>query len=124
MRALEIMSLSLACLSGCAGTNEPPINRPQVDLTPVGCGYKWFHSGYSPTLERLCEMDRSDLVDAQRSLARDHAWDTARIRCPEACPPVELKDSIETDDQFPAGVCRNDIVYFTVRVFFQCAIGE
>lgn len=121
MKALKVVCLGLVCLSGCSGTNELQINRPEVDMSPVGCGYKWFQSGYSPTLERPCDQDRSDLQESQRVLALDHAWEVAETRCPTACPPIELQDSIEVEDQFPEGVCRNGYVYFTVRVFFQCA---
>ena len=117
-------SLVLACLSllltACA-SRAPPTNRPAVDLTELGCGYKWFQTGYSEYLNIACERDRTSIREAQTQLARAHAWDVARLRCPTECPPTELADTVEFDDNFPDGVCRGDKVYFLTRVFFACA---
>ena len=107
-------------LGGCASTYEHGPLRPEVDLSPLGCGYKWFQSGYSPTLEMACDKDRSDLIDSQMALAREHAQEVAGARCPESCPPVELVDPGDPGDAFPDGVCNAGFVYFTTRLFFQC----
>ena len=89
-------------------------------MTPLGCGYKWFQSGYSPTLDLPCDQDRQRLAGKQMELARAHAREIASARCPEACPPVELVDPGDPGDAFPEGVCNNGFVYFTSRLFFQC----
>ena len=107
-------------LSGCAGTQELRDLRPAVDLSPVGCGHKWFQSGYSPTIQSACSLDRSSIRSAHRGLALDHAWEVARTKCPDVCPPVELSDSVEAVKRFPDGVCRDGLVYFTERIFVQC----
>lgn len=107
-------------LTGCAGTKDLKNFRPEVDLSPVGCGYKWFQSGYSPTVHSSCDADRSTIREAQIALARSHAWEVAENRCPDSCPPRELADSVEAEDRYPDGVCRDGYTYFTTRVFFQC----
>jgi hypothetical protein len=117
---LKRIIAAILCLAGCASTTETPELRPRVDLSPVGCGYKWFQSGYGPTISISCDQDRSPLRDTHRALARTHAWEIARKRCPDACRPITLKDSIDQEDRFPDGVCRSGYAYFSVRVFFQC----
>ena len=67
-----------------------------------------------------CGADRSGVRAAQTALATEHAWEVARIRCPEACPPMELADTVEWQPPAADGVCRDDRVYFTARVFFRC----
>ena len=114
--------LIILLFNGCSGTPRVPDLRPKVDLSPVGCGYKWFQSGYGPTLEMPCDEDRSPLRSEQIALAIDHAWETARTRCPQDCPPRELEDSVPAEDRFPNGVCSNGYAYFTTRVFFQCGL--
>ncbi len=116
---IALASLTLL-LGGCSSFDAPKRPRPQVDLSPLGCGYKWFQSGYSPTLEMDCAKDRRALVNAQMALAAEHAREVARTRCPEACPPVDLVDPGDPGDAFPDGVCNSDFVYFTTRLFFQC----
>jgi hypothetical protein len=110
----------VVCLSGCAGTTRIEDMRPQVDLSPVGCGYKWFQSGYSPTVEIPCDRDRAPMREEQTALARADAWEIAEERCPDACGPIELRDTVASEDRFPNGVCRNGYAYFSTRVFFQC----
>lgn len=112
--------LVVLLVAGCKGMSPLPNLRPEVDLSLVDCGYKWFQSGYGPTLALPCEQDRSALRGEQRALAREHAWETARTRCPESCPPIEIEDSIEVEERFVDGVCRNGFAYFSTRVFFQC----
>lgn len=107
-------------LAGCASSNDLRDLRPDVDLSPVGCGYKWFQSGYSPTIQIPCDQDRRPLKTEYQALARAHAWEVAQKRCPGACAPTELQDSVETDDRNPDGVCRGGYAYFSTRVFFQC----
>ena len=109
-------------LTGCS-SNEPEPNRPSVDHTPVGCGYKWFQTGYSPYLVMDCAADRSALRAAQTELAVTHAWEVAKARCPGACPPRELTDTVDTPPNAPDGVCRGGRIYFTARVFLQCGPG-
>lgn len=116
---ITVAGLSLL-LGGCAGVGAPEPLRPQVDLSPLGCGYKWFQSGYGPTLEMACAADRSALIDEQMALAAEHAREVARTRCPAACPPLELVDPGDPGDAFPDGVCNSGFVYFTTRLFFQC----
>lgn len=121
MKQLKFTGMLLIVVAGgCTGSRPMPDLRPDVDLSPVGCGYKWFQSGYGPTLEIPCDQDRSAMRDEQKALAREHAWETARARCPDTCAPVELKDSIETEERFVNGVCRNDFAHYSTRVFFQC----
>lgn len=107
-------------LAGCAGTQELQDLRPNIDLSPVGCGHKWFQSGYSPTIQSACGASLSSRRDAQLNLALKHAWEVAHAKCPDACPPVALVDSVEAVDRHPDGVCRNDQVYFVQRIFVQC----
>ena len=111
---------AILLLSGCAGVKERGPLRPDVDLSPLGCGYKWFQSGYSPSMEMACDLDRSHLAEEQTELAREHAREVARNRCPTACPPVELVDPGDPGDAFPEGLCTSGFVYFTTRLFFQC----
>ena len=76
-RADHLLMFVLLLFGGCASTYEHGPLRPEVDLSPLGCGYKWFQSGYSPTLEMACDQDRSDLIDSQMALAREHAQEPA-----------------------------------------------
>lgn len=110
----------LLLFSGCASIENRGPLRPSIDLSPLGCGYKWFQSGYSPTLEMACDLDRSELIDEQMALASEHARQVAATRCPDACSPVELVDPGDPGNAFPDGVCNDGFVYFTTRLFFQC----
>jgi len=110
----------LVLLAGCAASDELRDLRPTVDLSPVGCGYKWFQSGYSPTIQIPCEQDRSTLRQEYKDTARADAWDVAQKRCPSSCAPTELQDTVQTEDRDPNGVCRGGYAYFSTRVFFQC----
>ena len=114
------LGLLLLLITGCA-TREPPTNRVAVDVSPVGCGYRWFQSGYSPYLEIDCTADRDHLREAQILEATDHAWAVARERCPAACPPQRLEDTVEWQHPAPEGVCRDGVAYYFTRVFFHCA---
>ncbi len=114
--------LALVLIAGCSNTQPVGPLRPDMDMTPLGCGYKWFQSGYSPTLQMPCAQDRGPIAQAQMDLAGAHAREIANARCPAACPPVELVDPGGSGDAFPEGVCNNDFVYFTTRLFFQCQI--
>ncbi len=116
-----LIAMFLLVSSGCTITADSGFRQPAVDLSPLDCGYKWFQSGYSPTLEMSCEADRSQIVDEQMALARQHAREVARARCPEVCPPEELVDPGDPGDAFPEGICNAGYVYFTSRLFFQCA---
>ena len=118
MTARSALLLALG-LVGCSST-EPSLNRPVVDLSPVGCGYRWFQTGYSPYLTMDCAADRSALKAAQTQLAIAHAWAVAAERCPSDCPPRELEDTVDTPPNAPDGVCREGRVYFTSRVFLEC----
>ncbi len=120
-RAGYILMIGLLGISGCAGTSERAPMQPEIDLSPLDCGYKWFQSGYSPTLEIACDADRSHLIASQKKLASVHARDVAGTRCPQSCPPAELTDPGDPGDKFPDGVCNAGFVYFTTRLFFQCA---
>ena len=112
--------LTALLLTGCSSSGAPGPQRPELDMTPLGCGYKWVQSGYSETLEMPCEEDREHLAEAQMALAAEHAREVANARCPVECPPVELVDPGDPGDAFPDGVCNNGFVYFTRRLFFQC----
>ena len=118
--------LLAATLLAACGHQSVDAPRPAIDLSPVGCGYKWFQSGYSPELAMSCDADRTGLVETETARAVDHAWEIARQRCPSECPPRELQDTTERPPVAPDGVCRGGRVYFTARVFFECrgaAIG-
>jgi hypothetical protein len=112
--------LSLLLIGGCAAERDLGPVRPAIDVSPLGCDYKWFQSGYSPTIRVPCESDRSGLAEHNVQLASDHAWEIARQRCPSECGPIELQDSIDSTAAEPQGVCRNGYAYFSTRVFFQC----
>jgi hypothetical protein len=117
---MKRVALSVVLVAACAGPDPVVPLRPVIDLAPVGCGYKWFQSGYGPTLRIPCEQDRAPFKQAQTALARDHAWEIARTRCPAACGPVELQDTSGSIDRFPDGVCRDGYAYFSTRIFFRC----
>lgn len=114
--------LAIFVVSGCA-TQNLSAPRPQVDLSPVGCGYKWFQSGYSPDRLIDCDHDRSELHESEKQRAVEDAWRIARSRCPSVCPPIELVDSVPSADRLPEGRCRQGVVYYVSRVFFQCSEG-
>lgn len=116
MRVLGVVAL----LAGCTPTEGVRGLRPQVDLSPVGCGYKWFQSGYGPTVQIPCNQDRAPLSEEHKALAREHAWEIAERRCPDACASVEIDDSVAVEDRTPNGVCRGGYAYFSARVIFQC----
>ena len=111
---------ALLLLCGCAGVKEREALQPDIDLSPLGCGYKWFQSGYSPSIEMACDLNRQHLAETQMELAREHAREVARTRCPADCAPVELIDPGDPGDAFPEGLCTSGFVYFTARLFFQC----
>ena len=112
--------ITLLSMAGCSSSQPAGPARPEIDMTPLGCGYKWFQSGYSPTLQMPCAQSRELIAEAQMALASAHAREIAEARCPAGCPPVELVDPGDPGDAFPDGVCSNDFVYFTTRLFFQC----
>jgi hypothetical protein len=94
--------------------------QAKMDMTPLGCGYKWFQAGYSEAQEFDCNLSRISIRENELQLANENAWDVARARCPQECKPVEIQDSVETVERFPDGVCRNNVLYFSTRVFFSC----
>ena len=106
-------------VTGCAVFDNPPL-RPELDLSPVDCRYKWIQSGYSPDLAKGCDAPREHLREEQTLLAEKNAWDIAGQRCPVSCPPRELQDPSQWRNPTPDGVCRDGVVYFHTRVFFQC----
>ena len=110
---------ALIGLAGCAAQDRQPF-LPQPDLSPLGCGYKWFQTGYSPVRRVPCDADRSALHTGETALAEAHAWEVPRTRCPEACPPVPLQDTAATAPAFPEGRCYDGYVYYTFRIFAQC----
>jgi len=114
-----VLGLLLIMMSGCESQNLPPV-RAAVDLHPVGCGYKWFQSGYSEYVPWPCSEDRSTLKASLLASAESRAWEIARQRCPAACPPQERKDTVVWEHPSEDGVCREDYVYFFNRIFFQC----
>ena len=109
----------LLLLTGCASNEEIAGLVPIVQMSPVGCGYQWFQSGYSPPMQISCDVDRTPLREEQNELAREHAWEVATSRCPESCAPIELEYSGEPDRSLN-GVCRNGYAYFSEQLFFQC----
>ncbi len=117
-RAPELIVLLV--VGGCQGAQfEAP--QVEVDMSPLGCGYKWQQSGRSPGLEIDCEMPRSqEFGDAQRALAVENAWEIARERCPKACPPRTLPDPSKGPDRFPDGVCRDSRLVYSQAVLFEC----
>lgn len=116
MRLVVLAMLAPACSSQSIQTGSVTI-----DMRPLDCGYKWFQTGTSPTIRQSCDLPRGeDLLTQQTRLAVEHAWSMARERCPSECPPIELNDPSEWDEPFPNGVCRENQVYYTARVFFQC----
>ena len=68
-------------LTGCAVFDNPPL-KGELDLSPVGCRYKWFQSGYSPDLAKSCDAPREHQREEQTLLAQINAWDIAGQRCP------------------------------------------
>ena len=120
LAATNTLLLVVFIASGCA-TQNLSVPRPQVDLSPVGCGYKWFQSGHSPDRLIDCSVDRSELHAQEKQLAVADAWRIARNRCPSACPPIELPDAVPAPDRPPEGRCQQDVVYYVTRVFFQCS---
>ena len=116
------MPALLVCVlgPGCQ-TRESSFEIPSIDTSPVDCGYKWFQSATSPKLQRSCALPRDETLKAsQEDFAIQRAWEIAGQRCPEACPPRELRDTSGSEDPFPDGRCRDDRVHYTVHVFFQC----
>ena len=106
-------------LSACS--TKSTFLAPQLDLSSLECGYKWFQSGYSKTLAvEDCTSNRTALRQTLEPEAKRAAWDAAKARCPVDCPPVQLPDTVEWDNPEPNGACRNGFVYFLDRVFFQC----
>ena len=110
----------LLALCGCASRELAKYN-PKIDLTPLGCGYKWFQTGYSPTREYDCDMNRDAIRETELKLANENAWEVAHQRCPAECKPVELKDSVQWQNPHLDGVCRSGVVYFNMRIFLSCA---
>ncbi len=111
-----LLCLATACQNQ---TFKPP--APQIDTSPVDCGYKWFQTGRSPYTAVTCEVPRGeDMKTTMVTLATEQAWSIARQRCPEVCPPRTLQDTSEWQDNYPDGVCRKGQVFYHARVFFQC----
>lgn len=117
----KILLLVVLALGGCAKSELRSL-KAEIDMSPVDCGYKWFQSGYSPDIYIECELNRDHLQPEQTALAIDHAWSIANTRCPIKCPPRELKDTVEWENPSPDGVCRDGVIYFYSRLFFQCGM--
>lgn len=117
MRTAGILA-AVAFTAGCHTSSDPRLLRPSVDLSPLSCGYKWFQSGHA-----MLSCDEYQVAKRERlvELARADAWEIANQRCPVACPPVELKDTAETDGPASQAGCRGGIAYYPSRVFFQCS---
>jgi hypothetical protein len=106
--------------AGCQ-SKDFNVQTPTVDTSPVDCDYKWFQSATSPKLQRSCALPRDETLKvSQEDTAIQRAWEIAEQRCPEVCPPRELRDTSAPENPFPNGRCRDDRVHYTVRVFFQC----
>ncbi len=124
--AIELRSLCIwlcvaALAAGCE-SRRLEFLQPEIDMSPVGCNYKWFQTGYSSQLPVVCSEERgADFHLMQTELAGQAAWDIAEQRCPASCPPRELKDPSVWTEPNPDGVCRQNLVYYTKRVFFGCA---
>jgi len=116
---MRLTILILLMLGGCT-QREFVVGAPHIDTSPVGCGYKWFQAGYSPTRSVDCEANRDFIRELDLQLAKENAWEVARERCPSACKPRELSDTVPIENRFPDGVCRNSNLYFTTRIFFVC----
>lgn len=107
-------------VAGCAQRSLESA-RPNIDLSPLDCGYKWFQTGYSSdVLIENCAMDRSVFRDSLSQKAVAHAWEVGALRCPMECPPQELKDTVEWDNPLPDGSCKEGRLYYLARVFLQC----
>ena len=120
MRMLGFLVL-LAMTAGCQSGDDFNRLRPAVDLSPLGCGYKWFQSGHAMlTCAEYQATERDRLVE----LARADAWQIAKTRCPDTCPPIELEDPVADDGPSSQAGCRGGIAYFPSRVFFQCGPGN
>ena len=113
------MPAALVVLAGCTAAPRPPF-LPQPELGPLGCGYKWFQTGYSPVHRLACDADRGELNATEPALAEAHAWEIARTRCPDACPPVPLEDTAPAPPAAAGGRCHDGYVYYTFRIFAQC----
>jgi hypothetical protein len=126
MWTAHISRIVTPLLLGLAGCAQPALELPAlaVDVSPVDCGYKWFQTGYSPRVRvESCETGRDELRNRLTVEAVEHAWDTARVRCPVACPPAELSDTVEWENPLPDGSCKDDRLHYITRVFFQCDDG-
>lgn len=112
----------LSLVATACGSQDIQTDILSIDMRPLDCGYKWFQTGRSPALTRSCDLPRGEDLKAQQTqLAVGHAWSIAKERCPLECPPMELNDPSEWEEPFPNGACRDNHVYYTARVFFQCA---
>ena len=121
MTWMRLVALSMLA-TACSSQQNVQTGVVNVDMRPLDCGYKWFQTGRSPALQRSCELARGEGLKAQQTqLAVAHAWSIAKERCPSACPPIELNDPSEWEEPYPNGMCRENQVYYTARVFFQCA---
>lgn len=117
---LAALLLIPAILAGCAD-RQPALNKTEINLGPVDCGYKWFQTGRSPDLAIDCALPRGEEVrSSQTVFAIAHAWELARDRCPASCPPRALKDTSVWEEPNPDGVCESGYVSYTAREFFQC----
>ena len=120
MKFISLLSF-VALVSACSTQSIEPQNI-SIDMRPVGCDYKWFQGGISPPLSQSCDLPRGEILKTEQTkLATANAWEIARTRCPAACPPIELNDPTVWEEPFPNGSCRENRVYYTARVFFQCA---
>jgi len=119
MKHINSLILILAA-AGCAQVSLEPA-APSIDLSPLGCGYKWFQTGYSQNIRvKDCDADRSALRTEMMIQASAHAWEVGGMRCPAQCPPRELKDTTPWENPEPNGACLQGRVYFLTRVFLQC----
>ena len=88
-----------------------------MDMSPLGCGYTWSQSGHA---EMSCKDSGVMSKDDKVALAREDAWRIARERCPEECPPVEMKDTASPNDREHLGTCYSGMTYYPQRILFQC----
>ena len=117
------IGLALSFLMSCAAPAQMT-NRPNVNLSPLDCGYRWFQTGYSEYISMSCQDDRAPLKETQTRMAEDHAAQVALKRCPSECPPVEVQEPVLWDNPQADGVCREGRVYFLTRKFYQCSQGN
>ena len=108
----------IVALAGCSHGGSIQHQMPLVDMSPLGCGYKWIQSGHA-----AIDCDQADAMPIKQKtlMATDDAWRIARERCPSTCPPRELRDTSAGPERPGSNDCHSGTIYFQKRVFFQCS---